>query len=71
MEELANLIWVLGSVAEIGPPEFQDLWKEMYHFLVHYIYGYSEDSHEDRELAHRAIHQYAELLEIQVIRKKV
>lgn len=71
MEELSNLIWLGGAIAEMGPAEFQGLWKYLRVALVHYIYGFAHTQASDSELAHRCLWNYAAELDRLVGSRKV
>ena len=64
-------MWIGGSIAELGPPGFQALWKHMYAFLSHYIYGRTHDEREYWETGQQALFSYAEALEKLVLREEV
>jgi len=59
MEELSNLIWLGGVIAEQGPHEFKRLWRPFRAALEHYIYGFSNKKATDSEFAHRCLWAYA------------
>ena len=71
MEELSNLIWLGGAIAELGPSGFQCLWSFMHKFLKHYIYGADEHGREQKLAAMTALFTYAECLEQLVFQKSV
>lgn len=71
MEELSNLIWIGGVIAEKGPLGFQRLWAVMHRFLAHYVYGVTESSREERNAGHNALQKYAELLDDHVYNGEV
>lgn len=63
IEELGNLIWLGGVIAEHGPFSFQELWRPLRKALQHYIYGFEHQHAIDLETGHRALYEYAERLD--------
>lgn len=70
MEELANLIWLGGLLAEAGPPGFRRLWGFLQPALQHYLYGWNATV-EDIHAAAANMRNYAQELERGVIAGKI
>ena len=71
MEEWSNLIWIGGAIAACGPVAFRRLWRHMFKFLKHYIYGVDTRCIVQQHAAHEALQRYAQDLEELAVYKQV
>lgn len=70
LEELANLIFIGGYIAALGPPKFRLLWSYLQPAVKHYLFGYGASA-EDIVAAGRNMRKFADELERRVLVREV
>lgn len=65
MEELADLLWIGGVLANKAPAGFKKAWGHLQPALVHYLYGFEATEHDIRTASNN-LYKYAELIETHV-----
>lgn len=70
MDEIADLLWIGGLMALHATPKFREAFGHLQAAAQHYLFGFDATA-EDIGKASNHLHDYAELLEKEVMAGKV